>query len=447
MFLCERYHWHKKVKKVKKHTGKMDVSMMVGVLLALSQGSLFGQHDIINAQNSAIQEALTGIWTAEIGGSRIRFSIDDSSNFELGAARGEYRVENAALLLIDGTGKEARYQVAFTGSSILMLSGGDLSQPLKFVRMPESASKFIRFFRLNFEDVQKKAINVGIILLVTIASRLLLGMLEVASVFVIFSDRSLFKYLYRENKNRRKTIHSFSLNIAKYVVYFVALGLILSQIGVNYTAYIASLSVIGLAVAFGSQGLVQDIVTGFFVIFENQFDVGDMVEISGHVGLVREMGLRMTKIQNYQGLIVYIPNRNIAIAGKYAKGVLEGYIDVALSSGEDFANAKKSVTILAAELGRQFDEVFLKKTRAEPVLSLKTGEFFLRLHISIWPGQTWVIDQQFVPRIRESLTASGITIPFDRIVSYYHLQQTQQAASLSDRIRLFRRNISRRRKA
>lgn len=96
------------------------------------------------------------------------------------------------------------------------------------------------------------------------------------------------------------------------MVYFAALGFILGELGVNYTAYLASLSVIWLAVGFGSQGLVQDVVTGFFIIFEGQFDVGDMVEMSGQTGLVEELGLRMTRLRNYLGELISVPNRNIA---------------------------------------------------------------------------------------------------------------------------------------
>ena len=146
----------------------------------------------------------------------------------------------------------------------------------------------------------------------------------------------------------------------------------------------------------------------------------------------------MTKIQNYQGQVIYIPNRNIAIAGKYIKGCFEGYVDVALPSENEFVRAKESVVILSDALHRQFDEVFLEKTRIEPVLSFQTGEYFLRIHVSIWPGQTWVIEQQLIPRLRELFIRDNIVIPSDRIVSFYHLRREQVVAKLSERIAFFR---------
>ena len=240
------------------------------------------------------------------------------------------------------------------------------------------------------------------------------------------------------HRSRKQTIHYLVINILKYAVYFTAFGYILSELGVNYTTYLASLSVIGLAVGFGSQGLVQDIVTGFFLIFEGQFDVGDIVEISGQTGKVQELGMRMTKLQSYQGQLIFIPNRNIAIAGRYRKGCLECNVDIALENLDDYARAKKSVSMIVKELYRQFEGLFVSKSVVEPPLTLKTGECFLRIHISIWPGQSWVIDQQLLPRIREFFARESIVIPSDRIVTHYHTRKEQEVPSISQRFRKFR---------
>ena len=162
-------------------------------------------------------------------------------------------------------------------------------------------------------------------------------------------------------------------------------------------------TVIGLAVGFGSQGLVQDMVTGFFLIFEGQFDVGDMVEISGQTGIVSELGLRMTKLRNYLGQLIVIPNRNIAMVGNYTKGSLQAFVDVAVKSGEAAKHGAAELQQIGDEIYRQFQGVILKRPKLLSPLSLKTGEHFIRMYLEIWPQQQWVIDQQLVPRIREIL--------------------------------------------
>ena len=176
----------------------------------------------------------------------------------------------------------------------------------------------------------------------------------------------------------------------------------------------------GLAIGFGSQGLVQDMVTGLFIILESQFDVGDMVEISGQHGIVVELGLRMTKVRNYLGQTVVIPNRNIAVIGNYSRGAQRTYIEVAIPDPKAGESGAKLLNTLGEQLLKQFEGVVMGPMRVTGPTSLDTGEHYLRLHLSIWPGQQWVIDQQIIPRIRELFKRHEIAIPADRVFAFYH---------------------------
>ena len=116
-----------------------------------------------------------------------------------------------------------------------------------------------------------------------------------------------------------------------FCIYFLAMGFFLEELGVNLTAYLASASVIGLAISFGSQGLVQDIVSGLTLIFWDAMDVGDLVEVSGTTnvtGRVEEIGLRFTKLINFYHQEVFIPNRAIANVSRFPQGGLDAYADV-----------------------------------------------------------------------------------------------------------------------
>jgi small conductance mechanosensitive channel len=256
-----------------------------------------------------------------------------------------------------------------------------------------------------------------------IVSALLIAGLRMLSHLVIYSSWGPLKYVFRHHKSKIMTIHSLVLNLLKYVVYFTAFGFILSELGVNYKAYLASLSVVGLAIGFGSQGLVQDVVTGFFLIFEGQVEVGDMVEISGQTGIVEELGLRVTKLRNYLGQLITIPNRNIALVGTYTKGALQVFIDVALMDEETAASCSEELQQIGNEVNRQFEGVILKNPRVLSPLSLETGEHFVRMQFEIWPQQQWVIEQQVIPRIREIFKRKGIEIAADRIVAFYHARE------------------------
>jgi hypothetical protein len=311
----------------------------------------------------------------------------------------------------------------------LTLSGGDLDQALKLSRQLKPTSFFRWLVDFSPESAKRKSYRIILILVIVLVSRWIIFLLRGLSRFIIFSDWGPLRYLYRSQKNRALTIHSVILNLFKYVIYFTAIGLVLSEMGINYKAYLASLSVIGLAIGFGSQGLVQDMVTGFFVVFEGQFDVGDMVEISGQIGIIEELGLRMTKLRNYLGEVLFVPNRNIAMVGNFIKGIQQVHVDVAAISRETAEQEIMPLEVISKEVARQFEGVFLGVPSVQGPLSLDTEEHFVRIDMAIWPQQQWVIDQQLIPRIREILASKGFQVPGDRIAVFYHARKEVQGFS------------------
>ena len=132
-----------------------------------------------------------------------------------------------------------------------------------------------------------------------------------------------------------------------FVIYFAAIGLIFQEVGFSLTAYLASASVVGLAISFGSQGLVQDIVIGLTLIFWDAMDVNDMVEITGTtnsvIGRVEEIGMRFTKVVNFYNQKVFIPNRTIGNVSRFPHGGVDAYADAQVPSGADSVKAPKSL--------------------------------------------------------------------------------------------------------
>ena len=387
-----------------------------------------GQSVIGKEQQRAVQASLVGEWVTDVGKTKVRLKMTEDGRFALDSMKGKYVVEGNVLKL-HSEETEVGYQFVLTANE-LDLSGGDLAQPLKFARIREPGSYFKQLFTAPRKSSREKLYRVFVILAVSLVCRLVISLLRAMAWVVIHSEWGPFKFLYRHRKNRAMTMHSLVLNLAKYVIYFTALGFVLTELGINYTAYLASLSVIGLAIAFGAQGLVQDMVTGFFVIFEGQFDVGDMVEIPPQTGIVEELGLRMTRLRNYLGQRVVIPNRNIAAVGNYAKGAQEAYVDVAVTNREAAEQAINTLRQLGEEIGRQFKGAILAVPKVLGPMSLATDEHFVRLHVSIWPQQQWVIEDQLLPRIREVLKRKGFEVPGDRIAIFYHAREEYRAPTL-----------------
>jgi small conductance mechanosensitive channel len=138
--------------------------------------------------------------------------------------------------------------------------------------------------------------------------------------------------LFRTRQPKFITISRLIVSALIFVLYFLAFGLILQEFGVNLTAYLAGASIIGLAISFGSQGLVQDIVSGMTLIFCDAMDVGDLVEIASIntivIGRVEEIGLRFTTLVNFLHQKVLIPNRNIGTVSRFPPGGVDAYGNV-----------------------------------------------------------------------------------------------------------------------
>lgn len=184
-----------------------------------------------------------------------------------------------------------------------------------------------------------------------------------------------------------RTLVYFVGSVAVFVVYFAAIGLALRELGVPLTAYLASATVIGFAVSFGSQSVVQDVISGVTLITSDLLDVGDIVEISGQVGRVRAIGIRYTKLATLAGSTVYVPNRNVANVVNFESGYSRLFLDVQLPEGAREA-AMERLRAICASAREQFGGVM----RLEPELRDRGPAGYARLEFRLWPGQAAVVE-------------------------------------------------------
>jgi len=199
------------------------------------------------------------------------------------------------------------------------------------------------------------------------------------------------------------TVARLIVSAIVFVIYFFAMGLILQELfDVNLTAYLASASIIGLAISFGSQGLVQDIVSGLTLIFCDAMDVGDLVEIAGTTivsGRVEVIGLRFTRLINFYHQQVMIPNRTIANVSRFPPGGVAAFGDIHLPAAADPEKAFAIITGIAKGMQEQFGAIILSEPTIEKV-DLSDGQgSFLRVHFKIWPGQPGLIETTFRQRV------------------------------------------------
>ena len=204
--------------------------------------------------------------------------------------------------------------------------------------------------------------------------------------------------------SKSKTVASLLTSVVVFVVYFSAFGLVLNEFGVSLTAYLASASIVGLAIAFGSQGLVQDIVNGLTVVFSGLFNVGDMVEISGQVGIVQSFGMRFTIIENSFGAIVYVPNRTITSVVRYPLGYIRAIADITLPGDQLIAKQmRKKVSSIVSSTFEQLSGILLTAPSNEGQVKTSSGKEFLRIKFCLWPGRGTSIETIFKQEVVSAL--------------------------------------------
>lgn len=415
----------------------------IGLGLLACSSALRAQSDLAESRAGALGAVITGSWKATIGRESVVIDFLDGKRYRTPAGEGSYSLNDAGLTLTDSDGNATTFTVEYV-SGVLTVSGGDLKQATKFTRNLSAETPLHGFFRATWNvssaSVRDKAVRIGSVLIIILAAVWIIRGLRAVSSFLIFSQWGLLKFIYRRHKNRTRTVHSVVLNLLKYIIVFAAMGRILGELGVNYTTYIASLSVVGLAVGFGSQGLVQDLVTGLFLILDSQVEVGHMVEISGQTGIVEELGLRTMRVRNYLGQTVIIPNRNIALVGNYHQGHLAAVVDVAVKNEKDAMVLRRRLEIFGAEVAKQFAGTILETPEMPRTLKLDTGECFVRIIFALWPQQQAIVESQLVPRIREIATGAEVEIPSNRVTVFFRLPEAVKLSEHTFRMpRILRR--------
>lgn len=177
----------------------------------------------------------------------------------------------------------------------------------------EKISKIFYNSELGFQILEKLIMIILIIIIASISVKLCNKLVD---YIMLTKDNANKKFKIKANEKRSETLHKLIRSAIRYTIYFIAFFQILSTLGINTTSIVASAGIASVAIGFGAQSLVKDIISGFFIILEGQFDVGDEVKLYNQAafiagGSVMSLGLRSTKIRSGNGEIYFIPNGSI----------------------------------------------------------------------------------------------------------------------------------------
>ncbi|MCG9968354.1 mechanosensitive ion channel family protein [Pelotomaculum terephthalicicum JT] len=265
-------------------------------------------------------------------------------------------------------------------------------------------------------DLKSLGANVLKIISVLVGARIVINFGKLA--IQQFFERHELKENIMENR-RAQTLEILLQSVLTYLIFFLAGLTILQIFNINTSAILASAGILGLAVGFGAQNLVKDIISGFFILLEDQFGVGDFVETAGVVGTVEEIGLRTCKIRRWTGQLHIIPNGEITKVTNYNKGPILALVTVGIAYEEDIDRAMEILQNECVKARREI-EAIVDLPQVQGVTDLTDSSVNIRAVAPSIPGEQWTVERELRRRFKYALEQAGIEIPYPRRVLYIH---------------------------
>lgn len=248
-----------------------------------------------------------------------------------------------------------------------------------------------------------------------ISSMEVFGPMIVACIGILFGTRVLIELshvllheafgLYTDEElidQKARTLVPLLQSVCQYVLYFGAGILMLSVFGLSPMPVLAGAGIVGLGVGLGAQSLVTDVVSGFFILFEGQYLVGDFVQIGDATGIVEAVGIRVTEVRDGQGKLYIIPNGQIKQVVNYSKGYINAVVDVRLAAGADL----EVIFRVMAEAGRRLRQAHkevLAATEIHGLVEMGTSEMTVRAVTRVQPGKHTAMQNEYRRLLKQLL--------------------------------------------
>ncbi len=237
---------------------------------------------------------------------------------------------------------------------------------------------------------------------------LLRGM-RAGSLLGAFGDPAV---LMERRRQRAATVGSLMRSVTSVIVFGLAFLSILGELGINLAPIVASAGVLGIAVGFGAQNLVRDFLSGMFMLLEDQYGVGDVIDVGPVSGTVEAVSLRMTRLRDVEGTVWYVRNGEITRIGNKSQQWARAVLDVPLDYDTDVTRAKSVLAETAERLWADVDwsSLILSAPEVWGMETMTADGYTLRVAIKTQPLKQWEIARELRERVRDALAAADIAI-------------------------------------
>lgn len=220
-----------------------------------------------------------------------------------------------------------------------------------------------------------------------------------------------------EAAERAVTLWIMSRRLLLIVFVVITALMVLQTWDIGLTPFLALGTAVAAAIGFGAQDLVKDLIAGFFILVEDQFRVGDVVEIAGAAGVVEDIQLRVTVLRDLEGNAHFVPNGHITVTKNYTSRYAQPVIDVGVAYDTDLDRAldimKSELEALAAD--PQFSEKIRGEVEVFGVEDLGDSSITLRMRMNTVAKERWTVRREALRRVKMRFEQEGITIPFPQL--------------------------------
>lgn len=267
------------------------------------------------------------------------------------------------------------------------------------------------FTRINWEQIGEKLLSQILVIIV----------ISVVFFLTLAIGRSIINHSFKRYKagnvktsNRTNTIQTLTLNIFRYTCLFVYFYAILSLIGVPIGTLIAGAGIFSIALGLGAQGFVSDLVNGFFILIEQQLDVGDTVKIGTITGTVTALGIRTTQVTSANGTLNFIPNRNITIVSNLSRNHMRANVDIRIDGTTPIDQIQTIIKKTNHKMIPNFEQLKANPEIIGP-LTNDSNKLVFRVSFLTEPGSQQTIQTAFLAAYLEAIQDANIPLPTEKI--------------------------------
>ena len=275
------------------------------------------------------------------------------------------------------------------------------------------------------EFVAAQAVQVGIIVGIAYVAVQVVERAMPTIVRGVVNDSSRPDTLAEEVQKRETTLSSVIVGGFKWLIYLVAGFAILSEIGISIAPILAAAGVVGIAIGFGAQSLVKDVLSGVFIILEDQYRVGDVVNVAGKGGLVEDINLRRTIIRDLEFVVHVIPNGSIDVVSNLTKEKSRMLLDVPVAYKEDLDRCIEALNVIGEEMQKdeKWGPIITEQVTVLRVDKFDDSAINIRCLGQTLPIRQWEVAGEFRKRIKRRFDELGIEIPFPHQTIYWGVDQ------------------------